>query len=70
MAAGDEGVKRKQSLYFPEEMLREIEVEATRLDRSLSWMVQRAWKASRRAIMSIRSAGDFPGERDEAHVVK
>jgi len=36
--------KRKQSLYFPEEMLREIEHEAQRLDRSLSWVVQHAWR--------------------------
>ena len=28
--------KRKQSLYFPEEMLNEIQREAVRLDRSLS----------------------------------
>ncbi len=32
--------KRKQSLYFPEEMLGEIEQQAQRLDRSLSWVVQ------------------------------
>ena len=34
--------KRKQSLYFPESMLQEIKEEAARLDRSLSWVVQRA----------------------------
>jgi uncharacterized small protein (TIGR04563 family) len=33
--------KRKQSLYFPELMLKEIQREADRLDRSLSWIVQR-----------------------------
>lgn len=30
-------------LYFPEGMLRAIEAEATRLDRSVSWVVERAW---------------------------
>jgi len=35
---------RKQSLYFPEEMLKEIEHESHRQDRSLSWIVQQAWK--------------------------
>jgi uncharacterized small protein (TIGR04563 family) len=35
------GDKRKQSLYFPEQMLREVEQEAVRQDRSLSWVVQR-----------------------------
>ena len=39
--------KRKQSLYFPETMLAEIQLEAMRLDRSLSWVMQRAWKLSR-----------------------
>ena len=47
--------KRKQSLYFPEEMLKEIQDEATRQDRSLSWIVQKAWKAARKEIMSIPS---------------
>ncbi len=41
---------RKQSLYFPAEMLDEIAAEARRLDRSMSWVVQRAWKLARRAI--------------------
>jgi len=47
--------KRKQSLYFPEEMLREIQEEATRQDRSLSWIVQHAWRAAREQI------GKLPG---------
>jgi len=45
--------KRKQSLYFPEEMLEEIQAEATRQDRSLSWIVQQAWKAARPQIASL-----------------
>ena len=39
--------KRKQSLYFPEDMLNEIQAEANRQDRSLSWIVQQAWKIAR-----------------------
>jgi uncharacterized small protein (TIGR04563 family) len=35
--------KREQSLFFPEEMLDQIKREANRQDRSLSWIVQRAW---------------------------
>jgi uncharacterized small protein (TIGR04563 family) len=56
--------KRKQSLYFPEEMLKEIGEEATRQDRSLSWIVQKAWKAARKDIMSIPSTDDFPAKDD------
>jgi uncharacterized small protein (TIGR04563 family) len=56
--------KRKQSLYFPEEMLKEIGDEASRQDRSLSWIVQKAWKVARKDIMSIASATD-PGDDDK-----
>lgn len=42
--------KRKQSLYFPEDMLLEIQAEAQRQDRSLSWIVQQAWRLSRRDL--------------------
>jgi uncharacterized small protein (TIGR04563 family) len=38
--------KRKQSLYFPEAMLKEIQQEANRLERSLSWIVQRCVRAA------------------------
>lgn len=48
--------KRKQSLYFPESMLEEINEEALRLDRSLSWIVQRAWKTARPEIRKIPSS--------------
>ena len=50
--------KRKQSLYFPEEMLREIQREATRQDRSLSWIMQRAWMTARATV------GTMPGTED------
>jgi len=55
---GQTSSKRKQSLYFPEEMLSEIQEEATRQDRSLSWIVQRAWNAARFKI------GKMPGTND------
>lgn len=37
--------KRKQSLYFPEAMLNDLQREADRLERSLSWVVQRCVRA-------------------------
>lgn len=49
---------RKQSLYFPEEMLEEIQKEALRQDRSLSWIVQQAWKISRTDIKRMPSVND------------
>ncbi len=54
--------KRKQSLYFPEAMLQEIKDEAARLDRSLSWIVQRAWKIARLEIKKIPSVNDIEEE--------
>lgn len=62
MAGSD---KRKQSLYFPEDMLKEIQEEAARQDRSLSWIVQKAWKIARKEILKYPSVNDFPGEEDE-----
>ncbi|NTX14505.1 TIGR04563 family protein [Myxococcus sp. CA051A] len=49
---------RKQSLYFPEDMLEEIQREATRQDRSLSWIVQQAWKVARAEIRRMPSVND------------
>jgi len=57
--------KRKQSLYFPESMLQEIKEEAARLDRSLSWVVQRAWKISRLEIKKLPSVNDIEGDDDD-----
>ncbi len=50
--------KRKQSLYFPEEMLQEMKEEAARLDRSLSWVMQRAWKVAKSEIRSLPSVNE------------
>ena len=49
---------RKQSLYFPEEMLSEIQREAGRQDRSISWIVQQAWRVARADIRRIPSVND------------
>jgi uncharacterized small protein (TIGR04563 family) len=58
--------KRKQSLYFPEIMLQEIKDEAARLDRSLSWVVQRAWKLARTEIRKIPSVNDIDDDDNAA----
>lgn len=49
---------RKQSLYFPEDMLGEIQREAERQDRSMSWIVQQAWKLARGEMKRIPSVND------------
>jgi len=62
MASSD---KRKQSLYFPEDMLREIQQEATRQDRSLSWIVQQAWRIAKPEILRFPSVNDVLDSREE-----
>ena len=59
---------RKQSLYFPGNMLQEMQEEAARLDRSLSWVVQRAWKMSKAGIAHIPSVADVGGEETNTEV--
>jgi uncharacterized small protein (TIGR04563 family) len=61
--------KRKQSLYFPEEMLADIKKEALRQDRSLSWIVQQAWRIAKEEIRKLPSINieglDDNDEEDE-----
>jgi uncharacterized small protein (TIGR04563 family) len=47
--------KRKQSFYFTAEALSEIQAEAKRLNRSLSFVIQRAWKLARGSIRELPS---------------
>ena len=56
--------KRKQSLYFPEDMLKEIQEEAYRQDRSLSWIVQQAWKIARPDMKKFPSVNDIPDDTE------
>ena len=57
MASND---KRKQSLYFAENMLQEVAAEAVRQDRSLSWVVQHAWRIARERVSKMPSVRDPP----------
>jgi uncharacterized small protein (TIGR04563 family) len=60
---------RKHSFYFPDWMSRELEAEAERLDRSTSWILQRAWKLAHAQLSqserspSRRSANGHPTAR-------
>ncbi|MBK6684504.1 MAG: TIGR04563 family protein [Deltaproteobacteria bacterium] len=59
----------KQSLYFPQDMLDEMQKEARRQDRSLSWIVQQAWRVARGDLRKIPSANDvmsMPDRKEEA----
>jgi uncharacterized small protein (TIGR04563 family) len=41
---------RKQSVYLPTEILKEMHAEALRQDRSLSWIVQMTWRLARTKV--------------------
>ncbi len=58
--------KRKQSLYFPESMLHDIKHESARLDRSLSWIVQRCVKIALPEIRKLPSVNDIPDSDEDA----
>ncbi len=47
--------KNKQSFYIPDDAIAEIRAEAKRLDRSASWIMQRAWIIAREKIRAMSS---------------
>lgn len=56
---------RRQALYFPSEMLGELQAEAKRQDRSISWLIQQAWKIARVEMKKIPSTSDYLPEGEE-----
>ena len=54
--------KKKLTLYFPEEMLEETKCEAERQDRSLSWIIQTAWRIARGEIQAYPSINELWGD--------
>jgi uncharacterized small protein (TIGR04563 family) len=63
--------KRKVTLYFNAAMLAETQKEALRQDRSISWIIQAAWKIARDevkrmppALSSVNSTAAVPALTD------
>ena len=52
--------KRKVTLYFNSGMLAETQKEAIRQDRSVSWIIQAAWKISREEVRKLPSVAGLP----------
>lgn len=50
------GQKKKVTLYFNSTMLSETQREAIRQDRSISWIIQAAWKIARDEVKRLPSA--------------
>jgi uncharacterized small protein (TIGR04563 family) len=61
--------KRKVTLYFNAAMLAETQKEAIRQDRSVSWIIQAAWRIARDEVkrmptsgLAVPTAAELPGE--------
>jgi uncharacterized small protein (TIGR04563 family) len=48
--------KRKVTLYFNSAMLAETQKEALRQDRSISWIIQAAWRIARDEVKRMPGA--------------
>lgn len=55
--------KKKVTLYFSAGMLTETQHEAIRQDRSISWIIQAAWRIARD---EVRKLPDYRGGQDGA----
>ena len=49
---------QRQALYFPADMLEELQRESKRQDRSISWLMHQAWKIARTDLQKIPSTHD------------
>lgn len=49
---------RKRSVYFPPDMMDEIEHEMARQERTLSWLLQQAWRVARPTLRSLPAVQD------------
>lgn len=57
--------KKKMTLYFSEELINETKQEALRQDRSLSWIMEVAWKIARERLQSMPGMDDFVEDSEE-----
>ena len=54
---------KKRSVYLPESMLSEIENEMARQERTLSWLMQQAWRVARPTLQSFPAVAEQLGEK-------
>jgi uncharacterized small protein (TIGR04563 family) len=53
--------KKKVTLYFSSAILGETQQEAIRQDRSISWIMQAAWRLARDEVRRLPDYGQEPG---------
>jgi uncharacterized small protein (TIGR04563 family) len=59
---------RKLSLYIPQEMLQEMEAQAIRLNRPLSWLVREAWRLARLRVSTFPDRPVLAEPEQHTHV--
>jgi len=52
--------KQKLTLYFPQDLLEEARLEAQRQERTVSWILQKAWQIARDDIRDLPDADSPP----------
>jgi uncharacterized small protein (TIGR04563 family) len=58
--------KKKVTLYFSSGMLDETQHEAIRQDRSISWIIQAAWRIAREEVQRLPGYGGQSGAEPAA----
>ena len=58
--------KKKVTLYFSAGMLDETQREAIRQDRSISWIIQAAWRIAREEVQRLPGYGGQTGAEPPA----
>jgi uncharacterized small protein (TIGR04563 family) len=58
--------KKKVTLYFSSGMLIETQREGIRQDRSISWIIQAAWRIARDDVRRLPSYGQAGAETEGA----
>ncbi|QED26011.1 TIGR04563 family protein [Microvenator marinus] len=51
--------KKKLTLYFSEDLLEDARIEAERQDRSISWVLEQAWKMARERMKDVPGVEDL-----------
>ena len=50
--------KHKMTVYVPDNVFDEMRLEAERQERSVSWLVEHAWKLSRTQVKTYPTVAD------------
>jgi uncharacterized small protein (TIGR04563 family) len=57
LRGGSASTKKKVTLYFNAPMLAETQKEAIRQDRSISWIIQAAWRKAKDEVRRLPAVG-------------